>query len=278
MRIIDKYITKPNEHTIDKDLSLNYRRPDLQEIPLTCENANNLVPYLKIVNERLYDCIKTLFNTKDTSIFEVLATKTVYPFNLPFNLNLEQIRVYLNQENLNLSDIYETWDIEQNEVERERLGISLKQYNILTQSFKDDNQLANYYGMSDKAKLAELNNTQTLLKVTQLKYNQLEELLMQNVSQNEKDNNIAHNFYINQGLLDKKYLYIDDNKENKNNNLSNSIKNINNDVLDRLNRFIRLSKVTSLNFMDLDWMINSIHYYDKNIEISKKLLQIYPVY
>ncbi|HBE9759335.1 TPA: neuraminidase-like domain-containing protein [Clostridioides difficile] len=272
MRIIDKYITKPNEHTIDKDLSLNYRRPDLQEIALTCENTNNLVPYLKIVNERLYDCIKTLSSTEYVSIFEVLATKTVYPFNLPFNLNLEQIRVYLNQENLNLSDIYESWNIERNEVERERIGISLKQYNILTQRFKDDNQLANYYGISDKAKLGELNNTQTLLKVTQLEYNQLEDLLIQNISENEKNNNIAHNFYINQGLLDKKYVYIDDNKKSKGNSTSNPIANINNDVLDRVNRFIRLSKATSLNFMDLDWMINSIHYYDKNIEISKKTI------
>ena len=59
MRITDEYITQPNSSAaqggqkIPAGMTLADRRPDLFTLPLTCAKTNDLVPYLRIVNEIL---------------------------------------------------------------------------------------------------------------------------------------------------------------------------------------------------------------------------------
>ncbi len=93
MRITDRYITKPNQATIAKDRTLESRRKKLFNLPLTCANTNDLVPYLQIVNEVLADRAEQELQTKD--IYHTLA-QSVYPFNLPFNVFLDEICGYLD--------------------------------------------------------------------------------------------------------------------------------------------------------------------------------------
>lgn len=107
LRIIDQGITKPNTNIPD-GLHLFDRRPDIQSIELTCANTNDLIPYLQIVNNLM---ATTLENALQKSggliggdVYLTLAN-SYYPFNLPFNLPLQQIDSVLDNKNVALSDI-----------------------------------------------------------------------------------------------------------------------------------------------------------------------------
>ncbi len=133
MRIIDRYITQPNDK-----LKLEKRRLDLARIELTCENTNNLVPYLGIVNKVIALKVNDLDlnnkpapttpETEKTAIDDVyksLATAT-YPFNIPFNLPLTQIRAYLAQLKTRLFDVYSAFSVTEKDLAREYLELSRK--------------------------------------------------------------------------------------------------------------------------------------------------------
>lgn len=53
MRITDDYITDPNSTTIPTGMRLETRRPDLFNLLLTCDNTNDPLPFLQIVNKIL---------------------------------------------------------------------------------------------------------------------------------------------------------------------------------------------------------------------------------
>ncbi|NEU08452.1 hypothetical protein GZH53_09040 [Flavihumibacter sp. R14] len=113
--------TKPYDALID-------RRPDLVNLPLTCQNTNTALPYIDIVNEILeyYLVNKKLtteiaHDTGDATTAELLAEpvnvepkaygilkEAVYPLNLPFDLWLETVRQFCNHYEINLSQVLET--------------------------------------------------------------------------------------------------------------------------------------------------------------------------
>lgn len=104
-RLIEKAITVPN-NLENSSRSFNARRPGISTLKLTCANTNNLIPYLQIVNEILQ---KNLENQlKEPDIVKRLD-QLYYPFNLPFNFPLSQIRLYLGQSGNNLADVYKVY-------------------------------------------------------------------------------------------------------------------------------------------------------------------------
>jgi hypothetical protein len=94
LRIIDKSITKSNPD-ISEGLKLFDRRPDIENIELTCNNTNSTIPYLQIVNMVLENTVAGLSGNLGVDPFQTLAN-SLYPFNLPFNLPLQQIITVLN--------------------------------------------------------------------------------------------------------------------------------------------------------------------------------------
>ena len=140
MRIVDQYITEPNQESISKagGLTLNERRLDLAEIELTCENTNTLVPSLQIINRILEARVKRALDNSDG--LQSLATVT-YPFNLPFNFPLEQIRSYLGHLKTDLATIYETFGVDELAIAREYIGLSLEEYNLITNSQTNEEEL-----------------------------------------------------------------------------------------------------------------------------------------
>ena len=92
------------------------RRPDLPYLPLTCENTNNELPYIDLVNEILECYVANDNLTKDAlkdigeaTIPELLAEpqniepkayeelkKACYPLTLPFDLWVETVRRFCN--------------------------------------------------------------------------------------------------------------------------------------------------------------------------------------
>lgn len=103
LRLIDKAITVPNTN-IPARMKLSDRRPDLAQIPLTCEMTNNVIPYLQIVNEILARTVSG--NAHDAQDPYLYLANIFYPFNLPFNRPLEEIRTLLGVAGTSLSEIY----------------------------------------------------------------------------------------------------------------------------------------------------------------------------
>ncbi|HEY6392176.1 MAG TPA: neuraminidase-like domain-containing protein, partial [Bryobacteraceae bacterium] len=100
MRITDEYITEANP--IPDDLKLESRRPDLFTMLLDCRNTNEIIPYLQLVNEVLEAKIAS---DSPNGTYQTLALAP-YPFNLPYSLPLNQIRVYLSYLKSTLAEIF----------------------------------------------------------------------------------------------------------------------------------------------------------------------------
>jgi len=135
------------------------RRPDLQHIPLTCENTNTKIPYIDLVNEVLESYV-AFHSTLDRSITgdttpvtsaELMANpqhvnaaaygalkSAVYPMTLPFNRDLEVVRAYLEHLGSSRYEVMKMFQrdgaIRAAEVAREceYLKISLEERDALT--------------------------------------------------------------------------------------------------------------------------------------------------
>ncbi len=117
-RSYDETFARPLDALLDAPgpNGLAPRRPDLQHIPLTCENTNTLLPYIDLVNELLEvqvdggDLAAETFDTGEASSEALLAEPqhvrwpaydalkaAVYPIGLPFDLPLEMVRALLER-------------------------------------------------------------------------------------------------------------------------------------------------------------------------------------
>lgn len=223
MRITDEYITEPNT-SIPLGYKLKERRPDLFDLELTCENTDNVLPFLQIVNRILahriaaehesdgtgtlqFDAgetvvrgVGTLFDQEvsagdtiecageartvtavesDTALsvekawgvtapedaqyavvpgdiaFKTLAVAG-YPFNLPFNRPLAEIRRYLEALKTKLSVVYRDFLVPQTglpgvkplDAAREYLRLSVEEYRVITTPDPAPESLSRYYGFN----------------------------------------------------------------------------------------------------------------------------------
>ena len=251
MRITEKYVNKPNEKTIPPGMKLSDRRPDLTKIKLTCDNTNRTIPYLKIVNERLEDIAGRALKEQD-GLYQTLANK-YYPLNLPFQLPLERIRNYLKQLKVELGEIYDAFDASVKDRAAEYLKLSPEEWQLLTNENTGEDKLREYYGISDLSQLAD---AETFCDQTGLKFKQLRDLLYQNLSDQEIEQGLSQQFFINQGLTG--YLHIESEGKRQ------VIKNLNNTALDRIHRFLRLIRKTGWSYPELDW---SLHCVNKGVPV-----------
>ncbi len=156
----------PNTELSPFDVLMS-RRPDIQHLPLTCENTNTPLPYIDIVNETLEYFIantKQQYSLEDfkgydsssissedmmaspqfviDSAYDTLS-KASFPISLPFHKSLETLRRYFNKfevplplamERLRKSDDLEDgvnpygW----RDILMEELGLAQSKYEILT--------------------------------------------------------------------------------------------------------------------------------------------------
>lgn len=187
LRLIDKAITKSNPG-IPPGLSFNDRRPDIANIKLTCANTNNLVPYLQIVNEILEATLENSLALDD--LFFNLVTR-LYPFNLPFNLPLAQIRTYLEQNDTSLSEIFKVMQKEPGlsvAAAREYLDISIEELQNYKQPAAADLESvlsANYGVTITSSSLAGLNEADVFLSVVGIPLEDLRALLYENLNSEE---------------------------------------------------------------------------------------------
>lgn len=304
MRIVEDYIVAKNQ--IPLNHTLDARRPDLKNIPLTKENTEQTVPYLQIVNEVLVNIVKYFPEgnpaqniDKEQDAIEVFKSFVTlkYPFNLPFNLPLEKIRTYLGQLNINLSDIFEIFDMTKNptiEFSREFLKLSLEEYEVITTPLADGISLGESFGfpqglitgddgIESFLNKTKLNLVEVFKQKTGLDEAKIEELFKLNLSEDElnKPEILAQSFTNKgSGPTGNTIIVI---KKDADQNEYKEIINLDFNKLDRINRVIRLAQKLNWSFVDLDWVFTSlgVNEIDNvviiNLSIIKKLSDQYKI-
>lgn len=150
------------------------RRPDIIKVELDCKNTHTPLPYVDLVNERLENLViptppetseQTTWTAKELAAnpehlrYEVYnrLKKGIYPHVLPFNLPLEEARVYLKHlgaDRLKLMTYFYNGtaadSFDDDNIAYERLGLSVQQADIITHIpegvCEEDICLWNFYG------------------------------------------------------------------------------------------------------------------------------------
>ncbi|MGH7845743.1 MAG: neuraminidase-like domain-containing protein [Candidatus Binatia bacterium] len=133
MYFIEQHISKPvfiTPNQTNHPLYLKNRRPDLWKLQLTCENTHTEIPFLTIVNEVLEAYLKTVVAG---DIFRLLSSAAQkISFGLPFNLPLEEIRLYLTHFGITLHDVCRIIKEPEAKIWRARLNLSKEEFGVIT--------------------------------------------------------------------------------------------------------------------------------------------------
>ena len=252
MRIVDEYVTDPNAATIPEDYRLVQRRSGLFHLPLTCENSDRTQPILSFVNRVLADVVAAK-STKEA--YELVATSP-YPFNLPFNRPLCQVRTQLDELKTSLDAIYADLGVAHVAVARESLRLSIEQYHNLITVSTTAAAVAPLYGVAT-LDLEALARVETFTARTGLTRDELGSLLRQGLDAAELNGGVADVFFINATAEDLPALRIVSDTTNP---LApfDKIANLSVKRLDRLSRFIRLQAAVGWSFADLDCVLRSV--------------------
>lgn len=171
MQLIDEYISHAPGNNISGALQLQTRRPDLWNILLNCENTVKELPYLQLANGIMASTLKPYLNGVDP--WEYAATHN-FPFQLPYNKPLEEIRAYAQHFGLTLAQVYAALACPETDIARERLGMVPETYTLLKSGTL--NELEAAYGV---ASLSNLSEVSTFLQQTGLEFSDLQDLLYQ---------------------------------------------------------------------------------------------------
>jgi peptidoglycan hydrolase-like protein with peptidoglycan-binding domain len=198
-------------HMLDPDSGLNPlavlsdRRPDLVNLPLSCENTNTVLPYVDIVNEILEYYVangaldaKAVRDTGDAKSEDLISEPqnilkdaydsklkpAIYPLGLPFNLWLETVRGFLDHFDTPFWQLLELFRANDElfgtgagyyraSVLSEMLLISPQEYGVFTNSDPLPKWL-DLYGETDATKLP---NAQYLSRKLGVSYEELAALV-----------------------------------------------------------------------------------------------------
>jgi hypothetical protein len=200
----DKYL-KPYD-------ALVLRRPDLPNLPLTCENTNTILPYIDVVNEILEYYIvngkldaSAVYDTGEALSADLVAEPqnilpqayatvngALYPLGLPFDLWIETVRGFLGYFKTPVWSLLEAFKAAdplelfsdtnhyayyQAGILAEYLGISPAEYAVFTNT----DPLASWfklYGYNDQGTaLSELKSAKTLASKLGVSYQELVDLV-----------------------------------------------------------------------------------------------------
>jgi hypothetical protein len=117
---------------INHPLYLKNRRPDLWTLKLSCDNTNTEIPYLQVVIEVLEKYLAKVLATNNVAgVYETLRISDL-SCRQPFNLALEETRLFLSHFDLSLAEIYKTLKQPKAEQYREQLLLSVEELQIIS--------------------------------------------------------------------------------------------------------------------------------------------------
>jgi hypothetical protein len=115
---------------VNHPLYLKNRRPDLWTLKLSCDNTNTEIPYLQVVIEVLEKYLAQVLTTNVAGVYETLRTSDL-SCRQPFNLALEETRLFLSHFDLSLAEIYKTLKQPKAAQYREQLLLSVEELQII---------------------------------------------------------------------------------------------------------------------------------------------------
>jgi len=252
-----------------------------REVTLNSENTYELLPYLDIVNERLEAEL-------DGDEYARIRDSAYYPFNLPFDLDNERVKLYLKYLDVSAERLHKAFESQGAEffalnynkefVAREYLGLSVGLATLLIaleptsppQGAELDRIKDSLYG----GKLPKMGHADGVLVddfilATGISYEEFDQLLKQDLSEMElsSDNPLRPraDFYVNNyesssGWMDVgKASHSDEDSGLRllwKTGSSESLL-IDGRWFDRASRFIRLAKHSELSFAELDLIVRS---------------------
>ena len=191
---------------------LAQRRPDLPQLPLTCENTNTVLPYLDVVNEILEYHVahggldaSAVHDTGEArsedllaepahiiaAVYDTTLRQTVYPVRMPLHLWLETVRRFLAHFDAPLwmvldafratdelyPDVGETAEYGRAAVAAERLGLGPHEVALLATAAPQPVWPAWYGFDSANEALTALTSAKALSRRLDVSYTELIELL-----------------------------------------------------------------------------------------------------
>lgn len=243
-----------DETTTPEVCRLKNRRPDLWQIPLDCQNTNTIVSYVEIING--------ILEQQEEGIYDKLKSGK-FPFNLPYDRSRNTITGCLKKLNVDPATLYKTLlptdkEADPKLIAQTFLSLSPDQVAMLTTDEQSEAKLAAYYGFGPDEKdfAKQLLDVKTFCKKTGLTYDQLRELLRQNLSKEERKTGVLSQFFINAGgdgswLVASKGVF----KKTKDGDTLEDLDAIDPTRLDLINRFIRLANILGISFTELYWIL-----------------------
>lgn len=184
------------------------RRPDLQRLRLDCDTATTPLPQIDLVNEILELIVAngnpsgwpstTVYTSATTlelaarpeikypepylTVYGEYLRDAKYPFDLPFDLWVDETRVVLEHLGVRRSRLIEVFDT-QGAATHDRwmwaaeLGLNLKQVDILLDNGSPVPSDARVYWGSGPSYVTELANVETFMKKSKLSFAEVKELL-----------------------------------------------------------------------------------------------------
>jgi hypothetical protein len=128
-------------------LHLERRRPDLWELPLSCANTKDFIPYLDIVNEILERYIREVAPLPAaTPVYAHLAEQEA-SFRQPFTLPIERLDTLLGHFELSRHAVARSMRAPRDVQARARLGLSPRAYALVTTERTDPVYLRRLFGI-----------------------------------------------------------------------------------------------------------------------------------
>ena len=141
MQFVEKRVLKKEGATESilaesNKIHLRTRRPDLWKLPLTCENTNLSVPYVRIIVEVLSAFVQSQLGTSKTVETRLAGEISNLEFTLPYNHTLEKVRHWLSFFEVSRLALLEQLHPNPNAAQRlmialERLHLSKEQYELI---------------------------------------------------------------------------------------------------------------------------------------------------
>ncbi len=210
----------------------------------------------------------------DTSIYTATLLNQIYPFNMPFNLSLSKVHLYLEALGTSLFSIKNTYQTSGANAALtldqalSLLKISPQEYTFWSTPVSDAMVLEEYYGIGQNGFLDfDLNGsvngpytfrTSDFRRWTDLSQDDLIQLINQDLSPAEiLEGDVATKFFINDNETSPLRLNDQYRDPAQNDETVEVLENVTLDRFDRLNRFIRLTQKIGWSFTEVDTALQS---------------------
>ena len=264
------------------------RRPDLGEIELTCENTNLPLPYVDLANELLEEAISpsTAVPTQDrqtrATTSELAANpehpnpesydtlrNALFPWTLPFDLWIEETRVYLRHLGVDRLDLIRAYAPKNSRIAAEvaageALGLSQAERKIVTGTHPDSPNPWKFWGISSSTGwVDQVKGIRHLLDKSGLRYEDLQALLQTAFINPNGSACVAS--------IDASDPLTSDTNKLALSGLPNSDLG---PLLDRMHRFVRLQRRLGWSVSELDAAITAFQCTDLTIDSLRALAAV----